>query len=333
MQFSVGLGLTNACNLECAHCYRPRGQIYNLTLSQVQLICDAVDVKSVGLGTGENGLNPEFFEIIGFLRGRRIPVTLASNGYTVQNTPDEILASFREIEFSIDFPEEKEQDAFRGQGNWRRILSGIERCRRVGVAVSILAVLMNINHAQLGKLAKTAASFGCNLRVNLFQPVQSGAYLPSYRQFWEAFRILFDSAAVLSCSEPLVNTFCGMNTRHGSPCGRSSIRITPLGEVLPCVYWPLRTVGLKELVLSGEDPRDSASFREAQRIPEACLACEFVENCRGGCRSRAWLLDRKDLPDIYCPKLNGEDFRLAPCISSADPLLRAGSICTTIVRG
>ena len=333
MGFSVGLGLTNNCDLTCAHCYRPQGEIYNLTLQDVQLICESVEVDSVGLGTGENGLNPQFFAIIDYFKKSRIPVTLASNGYTVQNTPDEILKSLREVEFSIDFPTEKEQDAFRGEGNWKRILTHIERCKQLGLEVSVLSVLMNVNSKQLGKLAKTVAAFGCNLRVNLFQPVQNPTYLPSYDEYWEAFRILFDSAALISCSEPLVNTFSGLNTLEGSPCGRNSIRITPLKQVLPCVYWPRATIDLKQLARLRENVWDSAGFREARRIPKACAACELVENCRGGCRSRARLLDRSDSPDLYCPKLKGDSMRLNPSLLSGVKLLRARSICTTIVRG
>ena len=30
--FSLGIGLTNNCNLHCAHCYRDQDQIHNLTL-------------------------------------------------------------------------------------------------------------------------------------------------------------------------------------------------------------------------------------------------------------------------------------------------------------
>jgi MoaA/NifB/PqqE/SkfB family radical SAM enzyme len=29
---SVGVGLTNNCNLHCAHCYRDQGRVLNLTL-------------------------------------------------------------------------------------------------------------------------------------------------------------------------------------------------------------------------------------------------------------------------------------------------------------
>ena len=333
MGFSVGLGLTNDCDLKCAHCYRPQGEIHNLTLGDVQAICESLEIDSVGLGTGENGLNPEYFPIIDYLRERRIPVTLASNGLTVQKTPDEILTTFRDVEFSLDFPTDKEQNGFRGEDNWRRILNGIDRCRKLGMEVSILAVLMNLNYNRLGELAKVVASYGCNLRVNVFQPVQNRDYMPSYDQYWEAFRILFDEAALISCTEPLVNTFSGLNTMQGSPCGRKSIRITPLKEVLPCVYWPERNVSLPELIVLKESVLDSPNFQEARRIPEVCETCRYAANCRGGCRSRAVLLGEGESPDTFCPLRRGGFKQLNPTLVAGKKLLRSQSICTTIVRG
>lgn len=333
MGFSVGLGLTNDCDLKCAHCYRPQGQIHNLTLRDVQLICESLPIGSIGLGTGENGLNPEYFPIIDYLRERRIPVTLASNGFTVQATPDEILKTFRDVEFSIDFPTEKEQNAFRGEGNWRRVLSCMERCRKLGMEVSILAVLMNINFDKLGELAKLVGSFGCNLRVNVFQPVRNRDFMPSYHQYWDAFRILFDHSALISCTEPLVNTFSGLNTLRGSPCGCRSIRITPLKEVLPCVYWPGGKVSLVQLVELKESVFDTPHFQESRRIPGGCEACRHAANCRGGCRSRALLLGGADGPDTFCPLRRGDFRQLSPTPYSEKKLLRSQSICTTIVRG
>lgn len=333
MSLAVGLGLTNDCNLQCAHCYRPRGKIYNLTLRDVKLICETLEVGSVGLGTGENGLNPEYFQIIDYLRERRIPVTLASNGLTVQTTPDEILKTFRDVEFSIDFPSEKEQNGFRGEENWRRILSGIERCRKLGTEVSVLAVLMNLNHNKLGELAKLVGSFGCNLRVNVFQPVRNRDYMPAYHQYWDAFRILFDHSALVSCTEPLVSTFSGLNTLHGSPCGCKSIRITPLKEVLPCVYWPGEKVPLGEMVKLKENVFDLPQFQEARRVPTECEACEYVAGCRGGCRSRALLLGEAESPDMFCPLRNGGIEPLSFTPACEKELLRSQSICTTIVRG
>ncbi len=333
MGFSVGLGLTNDCDLKCAHCYRPQGEIHNLTLGDVQVLCESLEIDSVGLGTGENGLNPEYLPIIDYLRERRIPVTLASNGLTVRKTPDEILQTFRDVEFSLDFPTEKEQNAFRCGDNWRRILNGIDRCRKLGMEVSILAVLMNLNYDKLGELAKVVASYGCNLRVNVFQPVQNLNYMPTYDQYWEAFQILFDHAALISCTEPLVNTFSGLNTMHGSPCGRKSIRITPLKEVLPCVYWPERQISLADLIILKESVLDSPPFQEARRIPKGCEACQYAINCRGGCRSRAVLLGEGESPDIFCPVRHGDFKQLNVTSACGKELLRSQSICTTIVKG
>lgn len=333
MNLSVGLGLTNDCDLKCAHCYRPQGKIHNLTLSDVRLICENLQIGSIGLGTGENGLNPEYFQIVDYLRERRIPVTLASNGFTVQTTPDEILETFRDVEFSIDFPTEKEQDAFRGEGNWHRILSCVERCRKLGIEVSILAVLMSLNFNRLGDLAKLAGSFGCNLRVNVFQPVHNRDFMPAYQQYWDAFRTLFDNSALISCTEPLVNTFSGLNTLNGSPCGSRSVRITPLKEVLPCVYWPAGKVSLAELVVMKGSVFDSPHFQESRTIPGECEACRYVANCRGGCRSRAFLLGEADNPDTFCPLRRGRSERLSFTLNSGKKLLRSQSICTTIVKG
>ncbi len=333
MGFSVGLGLTNDCDLDCAHCYRPRGKIYNLTLQDIKLICETLEVDSVGLGTGENGFNPEYFKIIEYFRDQGIPVTLASNGFTVQTTPDEALKTFRDVEFSLDFPTESEQDNFRARGNWKRVLKGIERCKMLGMEVSVLAVLMNLNHNKLGRIAKVVASLDCNLRVNVFQPVQNRTYLATYHQYWEAFRILFDETDLISCTEPLVNTFSGLNTLKGSPCGRKSIRITPLKKVLPCVYYPNGEIELAELALLKNKVWDSPSFQKTRKVPDACKPCEYVENCRGGCKSRNLLLGKDDGPDHYCPVSRGDSMSLNPSLTSDKKLLRSQSICTTIVKG
>jgi len=104
MDFSVGLGLTNACDLACAHCYRDTAGIDQLTAAEVMGVCDCLPVRSVNLGTGENGLHPEYAAIVESLRARGIKLSVTSNGYTVERSSDETLKAFREVEVSIDFP-------------------------------------------------------------------------------------------------------------------------------------------------------------------------------------------------------------------------------------
>ena len=59
MSFSVGVGLTNACDLACAHCYRDTARVDQLSLADVAEVCDTLPVRSINLGTGENGLHPD----------------------------------------------------------------------------------------------------------------------------------------------------------------------------------------------------------------------------------------------------------------------------------
>ena len=54
--FSVGIGLTNECNLRCAHCYRPDMVVERLTRADVRRVCDAVPAASMNFGVGENGI-------------------------------------------------------------------------------------------------------------------------------------------------------------------------------------------------------------------------------------------------------------------------------------
>jgi MoaA/NifB/PqqE/SkfB family radical SAM enzyme len=144
--FSVGLGLTNDCNLACAHCYRDTDRIDRLTLDDVRRICDSVAVRSVNLGTGENGLHPDFRAILRYLRDRGITTALTSNGYSAGALNDEELGWLADLEFSLDFATEAEQDSWRGPGNWRLVFKQAARAQRLGVAVTFVAVRARSAH-------------------------------------------------------------------------------------------------------------------------------------------------------------------------------------------
>ena len=78
MRFSLGLGLTNACNLSCAHCYRDTGPAQYLTLADVRRVCASLPVRAANLGTGENGLHPEFHAIVDYLQAEGIATSITS---------------------------------------------------------------------------------------------------------------------------------------------------------------------------------------------------------------------------------------------------------------
>ena len=223
---SVGLGLTNECNLTCAFCYRDPTRTDRLSLDQVKLVIERLPVRSVNLGTGENGMHPDFKAFLGYLQTQPIKLTITSNGHSVAVLEDDELRAFHDIEFSIDYPTQVEQDAQRGNGNWELIHQQAERCVRLGVPVTIIAVMMKANYLRLADVARVAKKFGAPLRVNVYQAVRSDVYALSYEEYWEGFRRLFAETDVIAIGEPLVRAMAGLPALRGG-CGVSTVRVTP----------------------------------------------------------------------------------------------------------
>jgi MoaA/NifB/PqqE/SkfB family radical SAM enzyme len=217
MAFSVGVGLTNECNLRCPHCYRPDMVMERLSLQDLRRVCDSIPVKSMNLGVGENGLHPEYHAMLDDLAERGIVTSITSNGLSTERLTDAKLQRFRSVEFSLDFPTEHEHDAFRGQGNWRTVVAALERCVSLSVPVTVTAVMMRINYDKLAALAAVAASFGANLRVNVYQPSKTDRFSVSYEQFWQGFTQLLASTRLVATTEPVLAAVLGLEgfTRPG----------------------------------------------------------------------------------------------------------------------
>jgi radical SAM protein with 4Fe4S-binding SPASM domain len=332
MAVSIGIGITNDCNLDCAHCYRPQDRVYQLGLAEIRAICEKLDVASFNMGTGESWLHPQFPEIVEYLAGRGIKMSMASNGHSLTGMPAHLLEQFHDVELSVDFATPQAQDAFRGAGNWDCVMGAIERCHRHGIEVTLLATLMNTNYDQMDALVEVARDVGTNLRVNVYQPVGQNDFLLSYEQFWEGFRRLFGTGRLLSSSEPIVHAMLGLDSLSGSPCGRQSIRFTPQRTITPCVYWPQPDLTLANLDRhTTESILDSEQFQRARHVPDACRACPYVASCGGGCASRRALLGDLNQPDVYCPVVRGETMELSITPAPAKDLPRGSNVCTTIV--
>src|SRR5580704_15787269 len=214
-RISLGLGLTNECNLKCAFCYRDPTRADRLSLEQVKSVIECLPIRSVNLGTGENGMHPDFKAILDYLRTRPVKLTITSNGHSVAVLEDHELRAFHDIEFSIDYSTRAEQDAQRGSGNWELIHQQAERCVRLGVPVTIIAVMMKSNYLRLADVARVAKRFEAPLRVNVYQAVRSDLYALAYEEYWEGFHKLFESTDVIAIGEPLVRAMAGLPPLEG----------------------------------------------------------------------------------------------------------------------
>jgi radical SAM protein with 4Fe4S-binding SPASM domain len=330
--FAVGLGLTNECNLACSFCYRDPTRIDRLTLDDVRAVMTRLPVRSVNLGTGENGMHPDFLSIIDFLRAQPSKLTITSNGHSIAILDDEHVRAFHDVEFSLDYPTQEEQDTQRGAGNWALIHQQAERCRLLGVSVTIIAVMMKSNYLKLAQVAHVAKKFQAPLRVNVYQSVRTDAYALTYEEYWEGFRRLFAETLVIAIGEPLVRALAGLPVPEiECGCGVATVRVTPRGTTHPCVYWPGAGEPLSNLLDAGEDIKHTPSFVAARLLPQACDPCQFRETCRGGCAGRRILQGALNEPDCYCPIMRGEHPRLEIEMAPTRDLPKLGSACTTVV--
>lgn len=327
---SLGLGLTNECNLSCSFCYRDPTRSDRLSLEQVKAVMETLPVRAVNLGTGENGMHPDFRAILAYLRSRGVKLTITSNGHSIAVLQDDELRGFHDVEFSLDYATEAEQDAQRGPGNWALIHQQAERCVELGIPVTIIAVMMKPNYLRLADVARVAKKFNAPLRVNVYQAVQSDVYALTYEEYWQGFRQLFAATDVIAIGEPLVRAMAGLPPLPGG-CGVSTVRVTPRASTQPCVYWAGPGEPLADLIAAGPDILHSVPFEQARTLPPACEPCEFRESCHGGCAGRRRLQGALLQPDAYCPIVRGERPRLQIIMAANRDLPKLSSSCTTVV--
>ena len=327
---SVGLGLTNECNLACAFCYRDPSGTDRLSFDQVKAVMQCIPVRSVNLGTGENGMHPDFKAILAYLRTQAVKLTITSNGHSVAALEDHDLRAFHDIEFSLDYTTQAEQDRQRGLGNWALIHQQAERCLRLGIPVTIVAVMMKSNYLRLAEVARVAKQFDAPLRVNVYQAVRSDIYALSYEEYWEGFQRLFEETDVISIGEPLVRAMAGLPPLRAG-CGVRTVRVTPRATTQPCVYWPGSGEPLSDLISTGVNILSSAAFKQARTLPHACTDCEFRDSCHGGCAGRRRLQGALLEPDSYCPVIRGQRPKLRVRMAANRDLPKLSSSCTTVV--
>jgi len=200
---------------------------------------ESLPIRSVNLGTGENGMHPQFREILDYLRTLPVKLTITSNGHSAAVLTDDELRAFHDVEFSLDYPTEREQDAQRGRGNWALIHDQAARCVGLGVPVTFIAVMMKSNYLRLAEVARVVKRYDAPLRVNVYQSVRSDLYALSYEEYWQGFRALFAETDVIGIGEPLVRARLGADAiiesvEYGAAIEINGVRISfhPAGHIL-----------------------------------------------------------------------------------------------------
>lgn len=335
--YSIGVGLTSACPFSCTHCYSGAGRNpVDLDPSRLFRFMDSFPVSAINLGTGESCMHPQFLPVVNEILDRGVPLALTTAGPSLSALPDSTLVRLHDVDLSLDYPVAALHDAVRAPGAFDIVLGGVRRCRELGVTVSLAMCLMKSNSEHMEGMCRLARELGVSLRVNVYKPVFSDDPKPSFGVFWNAISAFFRETAAVSCSEPVVNAALAYHGNPcpsaGSPCGIHGFRISPAGEVLPCVYWGSTGISMERIIAEPELLEVCGATCHGAALPAECEDCPWRSVCVGGCAGRRYYTGLSG-PDEYCFHLRGvRPPELEPASGSSEGYIHAGYLCTMIGR-
>jgi len=217
---------TQACNLQCAHCYQNarRRLPDELGLEEQLRVLEVLrrnDVAMLAFSGGEPMMSPTFWPVVERAAEMGFHVSVATNGTLIDEAAAHRLrdVGVTYVEISIDSVDEATHDRFRGSpGYWRRALAGLRAIVPVeGVRVALAATISRVNFDELEDLIAFAKELGCDCFYAFnFIPTGRGKTIvdldlsPAQRE--EMLRILYehmqDDAISIITSAPQLARYC-----------------------------------------------------------------------------------------------------------------------------
>ncbi len=272
------LQVTDRCNLRCRHCFIGERGSNELSPDEIGAVLsefEAMQGLRVLITGGEPLLYSRFAELNRMLSGYSLRKVLFTNGSLLTRKILRELA-VHEVQVSIDGLKEA-HDSLRGEGSFESALNAVRTCAAEGVCVSVSTMVHAKNLGDFDAMQELFDGIGVKdwtvdvpcetgrLEQNrdfLVDPATGGRYLA------------YGRGEGLHTSTP------------GFACGLHLMSVSAAGGISKCTFYAGREAGTV---------RDGL-LRCWKKIPPVRLAalkcdCAHLEQCRGGCRYRAELLD------------------------------------------
>ncbi len=293
------VNITTACNLNCAHCYldksAPSHVEPKLFKDLIRQFFDLQGLK-VLISGGEPMVHPRFWDLLESIKAVRVRKILLSNGILMnEERAARLQGLVHEVQISIDGI--KGHDAFRRQkGCFNKSIQAIKILKGLGLTVSVSTMIHGKNLTELNDLEALLKELDVD-SWSLDVPSVTGSYLNN-----EEFHVDAMAAGALLNKFGWGEDYYETSKVHG--CGAHLCAIDPEGNVSKCGFFEdqpvgsLRTASLKQLWMKIQ--KDYIWRQEELRCHD--LRCPHLEECKGGCRYRAFLQDGdiKDVDRVRC---------------------------------
>ncbi|MBP2645348.1 MAG: albA 5 [Firmicutes bacterium] len=307
----ISWNTTQACNINCIHCYRDAGtkRSDELTTAEGKTLLSQIakaGFKIMILSGGEPLLRPDIYELISHAKSVGLRPVIGTNGMLI--TP-EVAQKLKQAGLacagiSLDSGDKSRHDWFRGQqGAWEKTLAGIKACREEGLAFQIHTTVLTWNRQEVTDITDFAVELGAVAHHIFFLvPTGRGKNIEETTLKTAEYEALLERILDKQRQVPIeLKPTCApqfmrlakqrnMSMRFTKGClaGTSYCVILPNGDVQPCPYLPV-TAGNVRLTGFDEVWKDSPLFHKLryQPLSGACGRCGYDDIC-GGCRARAY---------------------------------------------
>ena len=182
--------LTEGCNLRCRHCwiapkYQQDGHSGHALPKQLfQSIVEQgkpLGLSGVKLTGGEPLLHPEINEILDYLKGEDLNVTIETNGVLCTREIAQKIASCKNpcVAVSLDSEARETHEWIRGvPGCFDSAIQGIQNLVHSGIRCQIIMTIMRCNSKGVESMVRLAESLGVeSVKFNITMPVARGEAL------------------------------------------------------------------------------------------------------------------------------------------------------------
>ena len=283
--------VTARCNLRCRHCYLGDAGNSDLDWDKAERVVD--DFDEIGglrllVTGGEPLLYPRFQDLNESVKDRSYRAVLITNGTLIERL-DFAELNFQEIQFSVDGLEAG-HDYLRGEGTFRRVMESAEGALSAGLDVSVATVIYSRNLDQLEGLGNKLRDMGITSWTLEF-PVPEG-------RMGENRELMPSPAEAL----PFFDMEWGLGpheSAEGYACGTHLANVEPGGRLIKCGYY--RDISGGDV---GGGLRQAWRDLPKMRLEGACVGCDELSQCGGGCRYRADLMTEEGGPDpVMCARM------------------------------
>ncbi|SHG55460.1 pyrroloquinoline quinone biosynthesis protein PqqE [Streptoalloteichus hindustanus] len=306
--------LTHRCPLHCAYCSNPVQLVPaadELDTGQWRSVLDQarqLGVLQVHLSGGEPMSRRDLPALVEHAHALGCYVNLVTSGLSLTDaTATELVAAgLDHVQLSIQDADARLADVIAGVRAHERKVAAAAVVRRLGLPLTVNAVLHRGNLDHVGAIVDLAERMGAD-RLELANTQFYGwalrnraALLPTAAQLRAADVVVRAATERLAGQMEIAYVYSDYHERRPKPCmngwGSRQLTVAPNGDVLPCPAagsiegLALENVRTRTLADIWYDSSSFNAYRGTGWMREPCRSCAFRDVDLGGCRCQAFLL-------------------------------------------